>query len=99
MDEVLMRHPELGVERLFPASAVGMHRASGWVPVDTVEETEEQPVAMSAEEAMALGRSLPAKSAPKADWERAARDAGVPDTEIAAATKDDLIDRLTGTQE
>lgn len=59
MDEILMRHPELGAERTFPASAVPFHVTSGWVPVDEEKAAspEPPPVGMSAEEAMALGKS------------------------------------------
>lgn len=99
MDEILMRHPVLGVERAFPASAAPMHTASGWVVVedaDPAEPVPTQPAGMSAEEAMRLGQSLPAASAPKAEWVAAAEAAKVPAEEIEGKTKPELIARLTG---
>lgn len=42
---------------------------------------------------------LPAKSATKAEWEKAARDRGVPDDEIQNMTKDDLVARLSEADE
>lgn len=57
MDEIVMRHPELGVEKTFPASSRPIYAASGWQVVDpSATSPEPPPVTMSAEEAMAAGR-------------------------------------------
>lgn len=38
--------------------------------------------------------TLPAKNAPKAEWERVARDRKIPEDEIQGSTKDQLVARL-----
>lgn len=55
VEQIVLWHPVLGVEREFPATAQAQMAASGWVVKDAETTEEEAPRTFSAEESMALG--------------------------------------------
>jgi hypothetical protein len=83
-----MDHPNLPgqVIEVFE-SAVPMHMASGWAPL------ADAPDPRSPEQ------ELPARNAKLADWQEAARRAGVSEQNIADSSRDELVARLTDGKE